>query len=111
MRKTILASFVAFLTLSSHASAQTVLDDSFPLDAGVAIDQMHSAVSGDFLDPTSAQYKGLVLRNKGYKLAICGLVNAKKPTGGTRPSILLPIQSSATRRKSEKTTTMKYSGS
>lgn len=81
----LLAASLVFISAMSTAAGQSIVDDSFPSDAGVAIEVVHKAVSADFLDPESAQYKRIILRNKAYKPAICGLVNAKNSMGGYTP--------------------------
>lgn len=77
-----LISALFFGYLCTSVAAQVVLDDTFPTDDIASFEKMHAAVSAEFSDPTSAQYKGLVLRNKVYKPAICGFVNSKNPAGG-----------------------------
>lgn len=70
------------------AAGQTVLDESFPADAGVEFEAMHQVISADFLDPRSAQYKGLVVRDRLVDdFVICGWVNAKNSMGGYTPFV------------------------
>ncbi|WP_154142558.1 MULTISPECIES: hypothetical protein [unclassified Brucella] len=59
------------------------MDDSFPKNAPISFEQMHKAVSKDFIDPSSAQYKGLTIHDQpGRGLSICGWVNSKNSFGG-----------------------------
>jgi hypothetical protein len=76
---------IAVLFGVTSAAAQTVLDGNFPERPDVTLDKVHAAISAEFLDPGSAQYKGLILRNEAYKPSICGLVNAKNSAGGYTP--------------------------
>lgn len=83
MRKIAIAAL--FLIIGSPAFGQTVLDGSFPIDGIASLEQMHASVTAEFTDPRSAQYKGMIVRNKAYKPAICGLVNARNSLGGYTP--------------------------
>jgi hypothetical protein len=69
---------VAFVAASPCVMAQTVLDGSFPANAGISLEQLHKAVTARFNDPSSAQYKSFHQTDK----MICGLVNSKNPHGG-----------------------------
>lgn len=70
-------------------AAQTDLDGTFPADAGVTFDAMHQAVSSDFNDPMSAQYKGMGVQDPlmNGNPVICGWVNAKNAMGGYTPFV------------------------
>lgn len=74
----------AALLAATCATAQVIIDKS---DAGmtdVQINQMYAVVTADFLDPGSAQFKGLTRSSPGYRpeRTICGFVNAKNSFGG-----------------------------
>ncbi|HEV7345733.1 MAG TPA: hypothetical protein VGN60_08915 [Devosia sp.] len=80
MRARIAATYFLLSIVSIHGAE--VLDGTWPVDGPATFESMHHAVSADFLDPTSAQYKGLTLRNEVYKPSICGWVNARNSAGG-----------------------------
>ena len=81
----------AFLTIALSAPAalaQSDLDGSYPADASIGFDAMHRIASSDLIDPTSAQYKQLVLINRyDGKEFICGWANAKNQMGGYGPFV------------------------
>lgn len=79
----------AGLTNSTALSAAEMVDGSWPSDAPIEFDAMHRAVSSDFLEPASAQYKQLVLRQplgRNYQV-ICGWVNSRNVLGGYAPFV------------------------
>lgn len=73
----------AMAAFAGAAHSASILDDSFPKKAPITFDEMHKAVSKDFIDPSSAQYKGISLHDQpGRGLALCGWVNSKNSFGG-----------------------------
>lgn len=74
--------------VASPAAGQTDLDGSFPAESGIDLVEMHRVISADFTDPTSAQYKGMVLRDRLLNdFVVCGWVNAKNSMGGYTPFV------------------------
>lgn len=76
-----------FILFGTVALGQSDLDGSYPKDAPIDFTQAHRLLTADFLDPTSAQYKKMVLvkRSGDGKQYICGWMNAKNSAGGYGP--------------------------
>ncbi|KAB2792602.1 hypothetical protein F9K96_05545 [Brucella anthropi] len=74
------SALIAFVT---NAYSATVLDGSFPKEAPISFEQMHKAVSKEFTDPSSSQYKGITIHEQpGRGPSFCGWVNSKNAFGG-----------------------------
>jgi hypothetical protein len=80
-----LVAAVGMLALTAPAMAQTMLDDSLP--AGIDFAKLHGAVTAEFLDPRSAQYKHILTYKRNGATVVCGLVNAKNSIGGYTPFV------------------------
>jgi|TARA_A100001391_G_scaffold50885_1_gene30991 hypothetical protein len=85
----VVAAAILTAAVSSPVSAQVDLDGSFPPDAPVSFIEMHRLVSAGFLDPLSAQYRGMVHQisplvpgHEFTRPTLCGWVNAKNQMGG-----------------------------
>lgn len=89
MKSTPTLAALAMLLTSFAATAAEVIDESWPSTQITSFEAMHRAVSADFLDPMSAQYKLIVLRQplgRNYHV-ICGWVNSRNSLGGFAPFV------------------------
>lgn len=88
MRARLIIAAIFVVACALPAVAQSDLDGSFPADAGVEFEAMHQVISAEFTDPTSAQYKAMVKRDRLLNdFVVCGWVNAKNSMGGYTPFV------------------------
>lgn len=77
-----IVSVMLALTVSA-SMGQTLLDGNYPAAAPVSLPDMHRAVSSEFNDPASAQYKQLQVAYQVDGVAvICGFANFRNSAGG-----------------------------
>jgi hypothetical protein len=84
--KTLVLGVVLLFAAVGSAQAAADLDRSFPADASIPFERLSAAVSADFIDPTSSQFKKMSRHiQDGRGEVICGWVNAKNSMGGYTP--------------------------
>ncbi len=70
----------------AYASAQVIVDGTFPPGLRIDFSQMHAAVSDGFYDPASTRYRKLVVVDRFVMdLVICGWMSSRNSRGVYTP--------------------------
>lgn len=85
MRRWIVALLLLPL-LIRPASAQTIVEGTFPSGLRIDLAQMHAAVAEGFYDPASTRYRKLVVVDRFIlDLVICGWISSRNSRGVYTP--------------------------
>lgn len=80
------ASVLLLPLIATPASAQTLVDGTFPPGLPIDFAQMHAAVSDGFYDPASTRYRKLVVVDRFVMdLVICGWISSRNSRGVYTP--------------------------
>lgn len=81
MRHLILLAFAA-ATMQTSAHGQAMISGEFPAASAISFEAVHRSVSKAFNDPSSGQYKDVVVIGEGPSQVVCGFANFRNSSGG-----------------------------